>query len=124
MLRSPKAKPVSRSGLPTWRRDRAIYWNIPGRAAGKPRVCSGRRRSPWLQRNGSLPDGYNFKSDTLLAPKETGNFRDDVLKNWDWLGNEAFPPGLPTSYTLDKIAELTERPDICSTNGWISHGSG
>ena len=54
-----------------------------------------------------FPDGYHFKADTLLAPKETGSFREDVLKNWDWLGNEVFPTWLAdVSYTLDKIAEF------------------
>lgn len=58
-----------------------------------------------------FPDGYRFQADTLLAPKETGAFRDDVLKNWDWLGNEVFPTWLAdASYTLDKIAEFDRTP--------------
>jgi predicted dienelactone hydrolase len=58
-----------------------------------------------------FPDGYRFQADTLLAPKETGNFRDDVLKNWGWLGNEVFPTWIAdASYTLDKIAELDRTP--------------
>jgi hypothetical protein len=47
----------------------------------------------------------------LLAPKETGNFRDDVLKNWDWLNNDVFPTWTADAcYTLDKIAELERTP--------------
>jgi dienelactone hydrolase len=58
-----------------------------------------------------FPDGYRFQADTLLAPKETGNFRDDVLKNWDWLGNEVFPTWIAdASFTLDKIGELDRTP--------------
>jgi len=58
-----------------------------------------------------FPDGYKFSADMVLAPKETGNFRDDVLKNWDWLGNEVFPTWVAdASYTLDKIAELDKTP--------------
>lgn len=58
-----------------------------------------------------FPDGYQFKADMMVAPKETGNFREDVLKNWDWLGNEVFPTWIAdASYTLDKIAELDRTP--------------
>jgi predicted dienelactone hydrolase len=58
-----------------------------------------------------FPDGYQFKADMILAPKETGNFRDDVLKNWDWLGNEVFLTWTAdATYTLDKIAELDRTP--------------
>ncbi|MEK6322557.1 MAG: dienelactone hydrolase family protein [Acidobacteriota bacterium] len=58
-----------------------------------------------------FPDGSQFKADMLLAPKETGNFRDDVLKNWDWLNDEVFPTWIAdASYTLDKIAELDRTP--------------
>ncbi len=54
-----------------------------------------------------FPDGFRFQADTLLMPKETGNFRDDVQKNWDWLGKEVFPTWVAdASYTLDKLAEL------------------
>jgi predicted dienelactone hydrolase len=58
-----------------------------------------------------FPDGHHFQADRLLAPKETGNFRDDVLKNWDWLNNDVFPTWTAdASYTLDKIAELERTP--------------
>lgn len=54
-----------------------------------------------------FPDGYRFQADTMLMPKETGNFRDDVLNSWGWLGKEVFPTWIAdASYTLDKIAEL------------------
>lgn len=58
-----------------------------------------------------LPDGNRFQADTMLAPKETGNFRDDVLKNWDWLNKDVFPTWTAdASYTLDKITELDRTP--------------
>jgi len=58
-----------------------------------------------------FPDGHQFQADILLAPKETGNFRDDVLKNWDWLNNDVFPTWTAdASYLLDKIAELNRTP--------------
>ncbi|HEY7547636.1 MAG TPA: hypothetical protein VID27_22250, partial [Blastocatellia bacterium] len=58
-----------------------------------------------------FPDGYRFQADTLLAPKETGNFRDDVLKNWDWLNNDVFPTWTAdATYLLDKIEELDRTP--------------
>jgi dienelactone hydrolase len=58
-----------------------------------------------------FPDGYRFLADTMLAPKETGTFRDDVLNNWGWLEKEVFPTWLAdASYTLDKIAELAGTP--------------
>jgi dienelactone hydrolase len=57
------------------------------------------------------PDGYRFLADTMLAPKETGHFRDDVLNNWGWLEREVFPTWLAdASYTLDKIGELARTP--------------
>jgi predicted dienelactone hydrolase len=58
-----------------------------------------------------FPDGHHFQADTLLAPKQTGNFRDDVLKNWDWLNHDVFPTWTAdASYTLDKITELDRVP--------------
>jgi predicted dienelactone hydrolase len=58
-----------------------------------------------------FPDGYHFQADTLLAPKETGHFRDDVLNNWGWLERDVFPTWTAdASYTLDKIAELDKTP--------------
>jgi predicted dienelactone hydrolase len=58
-----------------------------------------------------FPDGHRFQADTLLAPTEAGNFRDDVLKNWDWLNHDVFPTWTAdASYTLDKIAELNRTP--------------
>jgi predicted dienelactone hydrolase len=57
------------------------------------------------------PDGYRFVADTLLAPKETGHFRDDVFNNWGWLEREVFPTWLAdAAYTLDKIEELARTP--------------
>ena len=62
---------------------------------------------PGFSETMGFPDGYQFKADNMLAPKETGNFREDVLKNWDWLGNEVLPTWIAdATYTLDKIAEL------------------
>jgi predicted dienelactone hydrolase len=58
-----------------------------------------------------FPDGHPFQADTRLAPKETGRFRDDVLKNWDWLNQDVFPTWTAdASYTLDKVAELDRMP--------------
>jgi predicted dienelactone hydrolase len=58
-----------------------------------------------------FPDGSRFQADTLLAPKETGDFRDDVLKNWDWLNKEVFPTWIAdATYTLDKLTELERTP--------------
>lgn len=58
-----------------------------------------------------FPDGFRFLADTLVAPKETGHFRDDVLNNWGWLEKEVFPTWLAdASFTLDKIAELAGTP--------------
>jgi dienelactone hydrolase len=58
-----------------------------------------------------FPDGYRFLADTMLAPKETGRFRDDVLNSWGWLEKEIFPTWLAdASYTLDKIVELNKTP--------------
>jgi dienelactone hydrolase len=58
-----------------------------------------------------FPDGHHFQADRLLAPKETGNFRDEALKNWDWLNNDIFPTWMAdASYTLDRIAELDRTP--------------
>ena len=58
-----------------------------------------------------FPDGYRFLADTMLAPKETGHFRDDVLNNWGWLERDVFPTWTDdASYTLDKIAELNKTP--------------
>jgi len=57
------------------------------------------------------PDGYRFVADTMLAPKEIGHFRDDVLNNWGWLEREVFPTWLAdAAYTLDKIEELARTP--------------
>jgi predicted dienelactone hydrolase len=54
-----------------------------------------------------FPDGFRFQADRMTAPKETGNFRDDVLKSWDWLEKEVFPTWVAdATYTLDKLAEL------------------
>jgi dienelactone hydrolase len=58
-----------------------------------------------------FPDGFRFQADLMLAPKETGNFRDDVLKNWDWLNKEVFPTWIAdATYTLDKLTELDRMP--------------
>jgi predicted dienelactone hydrolase len=58
-----------------------------------------------------FPDGYRFEADTMLAPKETGHFRDDVLNNWGWLERDVFPTWLAdASFTLDKVAELDKTP--------------
>jgi predicted dienelactone hydrolase len=58
-----------------------------------------------------FPDGYHLRPDTLLAPRKTGNFRDDVLRKWDWMNNDIFPTWIAdASYTLDKIAELDGTP--------------
>ncbi len=58
-----------------------------------------------------FPDGYRFLADTMLAPKETGHFRDDVLNNWGWLEKDVFPTWTAdASYTLDKISELDKTP--------------
>jgi predicted dienelactone hydrolase len=54
-----------------------------------------------------FPDGYRFEADTLLAPKPSGNLRDDALKNWEWLERDVFPTWkADVSYVLDKIEEL------------------
>jgi len=59
-----------------------------------------------------FPDGHRFRADTMLPPKETGNFRDDVLNNWAWLEKEIFPTWLADAvFTLDKIGELARTPD-------------
>jgi len=58
-----------------------------------------------------FPDGYRFQADTLLAPKPTGNLRDDALKSWEWLERDVFPTWTAdVSYVLDKIEELERTP--------------
>jgi dienelactone hydrolase len=58
-----------------------------------------------------FPDGYHFKADMLLAPKETGMLRDDALKSWDWLEKDVFPTWTAdASYVLDKVEELDRTP--------------
>jgi hypothetical protein len=64
-----------------------------------------------------FPDGCDIQPDTLLAPGTTGDFRDDVLRKWDWMNNEVFPTWIAdASFTLDKIAELDRTP------GQLFHG--
>ncbi|MEW6127789.1 MAG: hypothetical protein AB1757_12195 [Acidobacteriota bacterium] len=54
-----------------------------------------------------FPDGTRFQADMMLMPKETGNFRDDVLKNWEWLDKQVFPIWVADAkYVLDKLEEL------------------
>ncbi len=58
-----------------------------------------------------FPDGYRFKADSLLAPKETGNLRSDALKSWEWLEEDVFPTWTAdVSYVLDKIQALDRTP--------------
>jgi predicted dienelactone hydrolase len=54
-----------------------------------------------------FPDGYRFQADTFVSPKESGNFRDNVLKSWEWLGKDVFPTWVAdATYALDKITEM------------------
>jgi dienelactone hydrolase len=63
-----------------------------------------------------FPDGARFTPDQHLVPKETGDFRDDVTKNWAWLNDEVFPTWMADAkFTLDKIEELNK------TTGQIFH---
>lgn len=56
-----------------------------------------------------FPDGVAFKPDQHLAPAETGDFREDVKKSWDWLNDEVFPTWIAdASYNLNKIEELNK----------------
>jgi len=56
-----------------------------------------------------FPDGVAFKPDLHSAPAETGDFRVDVEKSWNWLNEEVFPTWIAdASYTLDKIEELNK----------------
>jgi predicted dienelactone hydrolase len=56
-----------------------------------------------------FPDGVPFKADQHLAPAETGDFREDVKKSWDWLNGEVFPTWIAdATYTLDKIEDLNK----------------
>jgi dienelactone hydrolase len=58
-----------------------------------------------------FPDGVPFKADQHLAPAETGDFREDVKKSWDWLNDEVFPTWIAdATYTLDKVEELNKTP--------------
>jgi pimeloyl-ACP methyl ester carboxylesterase len=58
-----------------------------------------------------FPDGYRFQADRLVAPKETGNLRDDALKSWEWLERDVFPTWTAdVSYVLDRIQELDRMP--------------
>lgn len=58
-----------------------------------------------------FPDGSKFAPDKNLRPEPTGAFRDDVLKNWDWLNKVVFPTWTDDgSYTIDKIEELNKTP--------------
>jgi dienelactone hydrolase len=58
-----------------------------------------------------FPDGVPFKADQHLAPAETGDFRVDVEKSWDWLNVEVFPTWIAdATYTLDKIEQLNKTP--------------
>jgi len=56
-----------------------------------------------------FPDGSRSQPDQHLAPVPKGPFRDDVLKNWDWLNLEVFPTWTAdASYTIDKVEELNK----------------
>lgn len=58
-----------------------------------------------------FPDGFKFKPDTMVQPKETGNFKQDVAASWTWLGDEVFPTWTAdASYTLDKVEEMEKTP--------------
>jgi predicted dienelactone hydrolase len=58
-----------------------------------------------------FPDGFRFQADLMLAPQETGYFREDALRSWSWLEKDIFPTWTAdASYTLDKITELANTP--------------
>src|SRR5580658_3836546 len=64
---------------------------------------------PGFSETAMFPDGVAFKPDQHVAPPQTGDFRDDVDKNWAWLNDEVFPTWTAdASYTLDKIEELNK----------------
>jgi predicted dienelactone hydrolase len=66
---------------------------------------------PGFSETSLFPDGYRFQADKLLAPKPTGNLRDDALKSWDWLEKGVFPTWTAdVSFVLDKIEELERTP--------------
>ena len=58
-----------------------------------------------------FPDGFRFKPDQHLRPEPKGNFRQDVLDNWNWLNEDVFPTwAADGSYTLDKMEEFNNTP--------------
>ena len=57
------------------------------------------------------PDGFLFKADTLLAPKESGNFRADAMMSLAWLERDVFPTWTAdAAFTLDKVVEFNNTP--------------
>jgi predicted dienelactone hydrolase len=58
-----------------------------------------------------FPDGFQFKPDTLLAPKPTGKFEDDARQSLEWLRNDVFPTWTAdATFALDQIEALNRTP--------------
>jgi len=58
-----------------------------------------------------FPDGFQFKPDTLLAPKPTGKLEEDGPKSLEWLRNDVFPTWTAdASFALDQIEALNRAP--------------
>lgn len=58
-----------------------------------------------------FPDGFQFKPDTLLAPKTTGKLETDAPNSLEWLRKDIFPTWTAdASYALDQIEALDRTP--------------